>query len=368
MIKQPGLTTYKADRAYHGYTLLAPLEGTGVYLLDMQGDIVHRWQLPSRPGDYGYLLDDGNLLAGVRTAEGPVSFAGKGGAIVEMDWEGNILWEHVEDTLHHDFCRMDNGNTMLLGWELVPPDVAGRVRGGKADTEGKRDLWSDYLREVTPDGQTAWLWHAYEHLDPETDAICPIHLRDEWTHANTCRVLPDGNVLISFRLLDTVAVVDKRSGKFSWKWGRDQLGHPHDPNLLDNGNILIFDNGWHAITAPFPGSRIVEVDPRTNEIQWEYKTMPRWEFFSAFISGAQRLPNGNTLICEGMTGRLFEITHGGEVVWEYVNPFFGYDARFGHVNRVFRAYRYGPDFPGLKGKNLSPQSHAWLSHLYRSPG
>ena len=98
------------------------------------------------------------------------------------------------------------------------------------------------------------------------------------------------------------------------------MGHQHDPTLLDNGNILIFDNGWHALTAPTPASRVIEVDPRTNQIQWEYKTKPGWDFFSAFISGAQRLPNGNTLICEGMTGRLFEVTYEGELVWEYTNP------------------------------------------------
>jgi hypothetical protein len=105
------------------------------------------------------------------------------------------------------------------------------------------------------------------------------------------------------------------------------------------------------------------VDPRTKEIQWEYKVRPGWEFFSAFISGAQRLPNGNTLICEGMTGRLFEVTRESEMVWEYVNPFFGYEERFGNGNRVFRAYRYSPDFSGFKGKTLDPEGFAWLNHL-----
>ena len=89
------------------------------------------------------------------------------------------------------------------------------------------------------------------------------------------------------------------------------------------------------------------------------------EFFSAFISGAQRLPNGNTLVCEGMTGRLFEVTREGEMAWEYVNPFYGPDERFGHANRVFRAYRYDADFPGFKGKELLPERFSWLSNLYR---
>jgi outer membrane protein assembly factor BamB len=177
--------------------------------------------------------------------------------------------------------------------------------------------------------------------------------------------LPDGNLLTSFRLLNTVAIIDKRSGDFRWKWGRDELGHQHDPNPLPNGNLLIFDNGFHTV-RPGPGtqSRIIEVDPNTNTIVWKYEARPGWEFFSFFISGAQRLPNGNTLVCEGMTGRLFEVTSEGEIVWEYTNPFFGDDERYGRVNLVFRAYRYGPDFPGFQGKVFDPQRYAWLNHLY----
>ncbi len=359
-----GLSLYKPNKAYHGFTLLAPMQGTDAYLIDMVGNVVHRWQLPYNPGDYGYLLESGNLLISGRTNSGPLQIGGRSGIVMELDWESNRVWEYVDDTLHHDMCRMDNGNTMLLGWEKVPSDLAERVKGGKPG-KTENGLWCDYFREITSKGETRWEWHGYEHLDPASDAICPLHMRDEWTHSNTCEVLPDGNVMTSFRLLDTVAIIDKSSGDFLWKWGREELGHQHDPNLLDNGNILIFDNGWHTLTSPTPGSRVIEVEPYSGKIQWEYKTKPGWEFFSAFISGAQRLPNGNTLICEGMTGRLLEVTGEGEVVWEYVNQFYGYDDRFGHANMVFRAYRYGPDFPGLKGQDLNPERFAGLNNLYR---
>ena len=364
-MRQLGLISYKPEMAYPGYTLFAPMEGTAVYLIDMRGNVVHRWQLPYRPGEYGYLLDNGNLLVGGRTGKGTVNIGGRGGVVMEIDWEGNTVWEYEEDTLHHDHCRMDNGNTMVLGWERVPPELSRTVKGGIPGTEEEEGMWSDYFREVDPQGRTVWEWHAYQHLDPDLDALCPIHRRDEWTHTNTLKVLPDGNLLTSFRLLDTVGIIDKATGEFTWKWGRGELGHQHDPTLLDNGNILIFDNGWHAVTAPTPSSRIIEVDPTNNEIKWEYKTRPGWEFFSAFISGAQRLPNGNTLICEGMTGRLFEVTQEGTMVWEYANPFYGYDDRFGYASRIFRAYRYGPDFPGFKGKDLNPERFSWLNNLYR---
>ena len=363
-MKKLGMTLHEPRKAYQGYTLISPMEGTTTYLLDMDGRIVHQWLLRYRPGDYGYLLGNGNLLIAGRTNKGPVTIGGRSGIIMEYDWDGNLVWEYEDPTLHHDFCRMPNGNTMVLGWELVPPEIQSKVQGGVPNSEPPGGLWCDYFREVSQEGNTIWEWHAYQHLDPEMDSICPLHRRDEWTHSNTCSVLPDGDILTSWRLLDQVAIVDKTTGAFKWKWGREELGHQHDPNLLENGNILIFDNGWHTLTAPSPGSRIIEVNPKTDRIEWEYKTQPPWDFFSSFISGAQRLPNGNTLICEGMTGRVFEVTYAGEKVWEYLNPFYGADERFGNVNRLFRAYRYSPDFPGFKNKHLEPIQHNWLSHLY----
>ena len=103
------------------------------------------------------------------------------------------------------------------------------------------------------------------------------------------------------------------------------------------------------------------------EIVWIYETdgYANLRFFSKSMGTQQRLPNGNTLICEGMTGRVFEVTYEGEMVWEYVNPFYGPDERFGNANRLFRAYRYDADFTGFAGKSLDPTSNDWLSHLYR---
>ena len=99
------------------------------------------------------------------------------------------------------------------------------------------------------------------------------------------------------------------------------------------GNILVFDNqgGAGYPAAPlgiYAGSRILEIDPATKEIVWQYTAedsgLPSWTFFSSFVSNAQRLPNGNTLITEGMQGRLFQVTPDGDVVWEYHSPYQGY--------------------------------------------
>jgi outer membrane protein assembly factor BamB len=113
--------------------------------------------------------------------------------------------------------------------------------------------------------------------------------------------------------------------------------------LLPNGNILVYDNGSHSANHALPFSRVVEVDPKTNQVVWEYFDNPAYNFFSPYISGARRLPNGNTLITEGMFGRMFQVTPEGDVVWEYINPHYSEDSEGAVANRVFRATHYLPE-------------------------
>jgi hypothetical protein len=213
-------------------------------------------------------------------------------------------------------------------------------------------MWTDGFQEISPTGEVIWKWLAYEHLDPEIDILCPLCPRDRWTNANALYVLPDGNILTSFRLTNTIAIIDKITGDIKWRWGQRTIAHQHNPTLLDNGNILLFDNGAHRNVTSHNFSRVIEVNPTTGKIEWEFKEDPPFDLYSFVCSGAQRLPNGNTLICEATMGRIFEISHEKELVWEYVNPLYYDHHVYGRNNMVFRAYRYSPDYPGLKGTGL----------------
>lgn len=215
-------------------------------------------------------------------------------------------------------------------------------------------MFADALYELTPDGRTVWEWHAWQHLDPATDIITAEDDRHEWTHGNTVAELADGNLLVSFRNISLVAIVDRQSGEIVWRLGHDVLAQQHDPRELENGNILIFDNGTHRSDSPLTFSRVIEVDRASREILWEYRDDPAQNFYSAYISGAQRLPNGNTLITEGAFGRIFEVTRQGEVVWEYVSPYFGSWSRQdsslvgrGQQNPLFRAFRHAREEFGV---------------------
>jgi hypothetical protein len=121
--------------------------------------------------------------------------------------------------------------------------------------------------------------------------------------------------LLSIRQLDTVCLVNPRTMQVTWEWGPKELSKQHNPTLLKNGNILIFDNGFKR-----RWSRIVELDPVRKKVVWEYKANPPEHFFSRSRGGAQRLENGNTLITETDSGHVFEVTPKGNIVWEFYNP------------------------------------------------
>jgi hypothetical protein len=211
---------------------------------------------------------------------------------------------------------------MVLRWVPIPAELHHDVAGGVPGTEHAGDvMYGDELVEVARNGEAVWDWRSFEVFDPRADAICPLEPRHEWGHQNAVEELSDGALAVSYRQLDTIGILDRSSGRFRWQWGRGEIAHQHDPTELPNGNLLLFDNGSHRRLGG-DRSRVVEVDPRTERIVWHYTAEPESSFYSRNISGAQRLPNGNTLICEGDCGRIFEVTASGEVVWEYHNPFF----------------------------------------------
>ena len=346
-----GLRAVDAARVSPGLTLFAAMlaEGTGtVYLINLKGEVVHTWKMPYPPGLYGYLTDKGTLFYNGKIPND--TFLGKspfkGGAALEADWNGKVLWEVRHPNHHHDGRLLKNGNVLLLCAAELPDDVAKKVQGGRSGTEVDAKMWADYLVEMTKDGRTVWEWRSWEHLDPAKDTITAIQEnRREWTHGNAVVELPDGDLLVSFRHISTIIKIERQTGQIVWKLAAPPLSAQHAPSPLPNGNILIFDNGPHRVDNPATFSRVIEVNPSTKEIVWKYQERIPWNFYSFHISNAQRLPNGNTLINEGAFGRFFEVTPEGEVVWEYVNPYFGPGSAAANAqsNSVFRVYRYTED-------------------------
>jgi hypothetical protein len=122
-------------------------------------------------------------------------------------------------------------------------------------------------------------------------------------------------VLVTIRNQDSIALVDWQEGRIVWAWGPGILSGPHDARLLENGHLLVFDNGLDR-----GWSRVIELEPKTRRVVWEYRAPDPRDFYTLSRGSSQRLPNGNTLIAQSDSGRAFEVTPDGTIVWEFWNP------------------------------------------------
>jgi hypothetical protein len=285
----------------------------------------------------------------------------------------------------------DRGNTLILVHENVHnPEIS------------DKRLLDDKIIEVTWDGAIVWEWRPNEHFHELgfDEAAKNILARDpnyrpsgggmgDWLHINSISTLgknpwydqgderfhPD-NIIWDSREANILAITSKQTGEIVWRIGPNFDSTPelrkigwiigqHHVHMIPHGlpgagNILIFDNGgWGGYGSPNPASptgrmharrdysRILEINPQTLELVWQYtpteagfvNPLDSYRFYSPFISSAQRLPNGNTLITEGSDGRIFEVTAAHELVWEYISPYHYQGGALNRMNMVYRAYR-----------------------------
>ncbi len=408
--------TLTVDGAFDGYTLVAPSESKTTYLVDLDGDVVHEWQSEFTPGLQVYLLENGQLLhTGKTRRETPFSKGNGWGGVVELlDWQGTPTWRYRyanhDRIQHHDVEALPNGNVLLLAWDIVDEDTAiGAGRDPKLLRDGV--LWPEHVLEVDPrTDETVWEWHAWDHLVQDLDPTKP-NYRDpaanpgridlnyvtdggssDWMHANSVAYNAElDHIVLSVRSFHEVWVIDHAvstdeargpAGDLLFRWGnpaaygkgsvspRMSFGQ-HDaewiaPGLDGAGRISVFNNG----TLYRPYSTVEEIAPvmdgrdyvlddngafdaKVARVVWPLEPDP--QFFAHHTSGAQRLPNGNTLIADGPHGVIIEITPTGEKVWEFVNPYFDEGAHVVELNekevfkrrRIFRAERYPSDYPGI---------------------
>ncbi len=349
-----GVTVNKRWQAYNGFTLYATLGSLKVNLISMTGSVVHSWTMPCAPALYAELLETEQLLYAGFKADGPLAdLEGAGGVLLEADWEGNVTWQYDDPYMHHGFCRLPNGNTIVMKWAEIPAEVACKIAGGVPGSELDGKIYGDLIQEISADKEVVWEWKAWEHLDPVKNELSPMVNRDEWAGANSVAVTEDDKLLISFRKINTLCLVDRKSGKIDWEWGPHEVSQQNCATMTPEGNVLVFDNGMFADGVHFPFSRVVEIDAKSSEMKWGYRdeANENISFYSGFMSSVQRLPNGNTLITETNNGRIFEVDTAGNILWEFVNPDYADHLDYGNSNAVPRAFRYGVEYPGLKGNS-----------------
>ena len=226
----------------------------------------------------------------------------------------------------------------------------------------------------------------------------------DWNHINAIAYNAElDQIMLSPRLFNEIWVIDHstttdeavghtggragRGGDLIYRWGNplahragtkaaQKLFFQHDAHWISSGHpgaahVLVFNNGGPVgrnfssvdeIVLPVDARGHYRRDPDAAfgpiDTAWSYTAPKKEDFFAAIMSGADRLSNGNTLICDGVRGMIFEVTPQKETVWLYVIPDQLGTPSGGPADGVpiFRAHRYDPDYRGLAGKDLTPGS------------
>lgn len=393
--------------AFSGYTLYCPNGGRATYLINMNNSVYHSWS-HTRSGGYSvYLLENGNILRTANASPQYLGGGGAQGMVQEINWSGTVVWEYTYSTTtylaHHDIEPMPNGNVLMIAWEVKT--AAQAVQAGLNRSVA---IWPDHIIEVQPSGTSGgtivWQWHAWDHLiqdyNPTKDnyGVVADHpeLLDintgsggigpgggDWMHINGISYNPDlDQIVISSHNLDEFYVIDHSTttaeaashsggnsgmgGDILYRWGNPANYDMSGTHYLDvahcsiwipkglqgAGNIMIFNNREGQGT-----SIVAEIIPPIDSLghytrvsgQAFGPTTPTWTytasgFYTNHLGGCQRLPNGNTLIVESTSGRIFEVNSSGTVQWDYTNS----------SVEIARALRYGPNLQAPGADITSP--------------
>jgi hypothetical protein len=320
-IARSGVTRHIEARTSPGLNLYTAGHAAEAVLMDMEGRSLHRWRKsfrevwPDHPWrDHPttgwwrrvHLLPGGELLA---------IFAGRG--VIKLDAGSNLIWA-IELGAHHDLEVMPDGTIYLLTRKAhMVPRVNARL-----------PISEDFITVLAPDGRVIRdlsVLRAVERSDFARIWEATLPRAGDVFHTNSLRVLDGrlakdapafakGNVLTSLLNLNVILVIDLEEERVVW-WHQGDFKAQHDPQILANGNLLLFDNRGRA-----GASSVQELDVPSMELRWIYRGSEEQPFFSDTCGTAQRLPSGNTLMTESDGGRAFEVTPDGEVVWEFYVP------------------------------------------------
>jgi hypothetical protein len=337
--RRRGVVRFDTAKACPGFTLYTSAHAQQAYLVAMDGRVVHRWELPfskvwdrsaevkKPPNDRfiywrkAAMMPNGDLLA-IYVEAGMTPW---GLALVKMDRNSRPLWKYLKRA-HHDFFTGTDGHVFTLTHRIVNRTLDDIPAVSPPFLE-------DFAVELSPGGKELKSISVYEAMRCSAFKrhliMAPYSEKGDYLHTNTLKVadsaaalkfpfVKPGNLLLSMRDISFIGLLDTASKRFVWgttgPW-REQ----HDPDLLDNGHILLFDNLGRC-GSPGGMSRVIEFDPLDGRIVWCYEGSEKDVFCSEVRSCQQRLPNGNTLITESGPGRLLEVTPQKEVAWEYINP------------------------------------------------
>jgi len=331
-----GARVHQADAIQPGLNFFSIHSPCEARLIDVDGKILHTWSRDGNVWGHAELLTDGSIVVPAKEDDG--SF------LLKLDWNNQLVWRQPIQA-HHDVEVLPDGSLATLSSELrsIPSiSTEHEIRDDLlVQMNSKGEIQTEYSLATLLNAQAEWEWETVQPslVTRDKSIIDLIHANSiVWMHPGWAKLNPlfqEGNVMVSMRHQNRVVILHPENGELLWSYGRGEILGQHDATVLENGNILIFDNGLSR-----GWSRVIEVDPNSKEIVWQWSAPEREAFYTAGRGAAQRLANGNTLLLESDQGHAIEITKAGKVVWEYTQP----PNEDGKTSTIVRMKRYALNY------------------------
>ncbi len=343
-----GVSINNNHLTYDGYNFHIGSGNKQAFLIDMNGDTVHSWKIEPKKiwadtAEHSAHTKPDHWFSCLRAFLEPQTgniyalLSSRGAALetyslAQLDKNSDIIWVY-QGFVHHDLAFSDDGKHLyVLGKKairrynpafptLAPPFLDEEII--ILDQQGNEVKKISFLKLF----ETSQLKGIIDHITA-APADSTMHYGDIF-HSNTIEVIPtkaigkapmlkEGHLMISFRNLDLLAIVDPDKEEITWASYGPWKGQ-HDPEIQNDGSVIMFDNQG-SLKKDSGASRILQVDLNTMAILWEYNGTKENPLSSAYNSSIHALPNSNILITETEAGRIFEVTRDKEIVWEYWNP------------------------------------------------
>ena len=315
------ITVFDPEKADSGLNLYTSGDSPSAVLMDMDGRSLHTWKYDFRTAFPGYPVPGGSNAPDYWRRvhlypNGDLLAIYEGLGMIKLDRDSNLLWS-LDQQCHHDLFVKESGLIYVLTRKA---HIQPRIHPTKPILE-------DFISVLTPEGslfRRVSLLRAFEKssfshlLETMPDSGDLFHTNTieifDGSLADRSPLFKKGNALVSMLNIHCIAILDLSQEKVVWAATGDWRAQ-HQPSLLQNGNILFFDNRGNR-----GRSRVMEIDPITRKVVWEYMGTKEVSFYSHDCGSVLRLSNGNTLVTESNSGRAFELSPQNEIVWEFYNP------------------------------------------------
>lgn len=310
-----GVMTYVPEACEKGLNFYFSMQLGEAYLMDMKGNVAHTWSGNVKNWQAAALDKDGTLCYIVLDT-----------SLARLDWNSRPVW--TSRLRYHNYISFaENGDVLTFTRDIR------RIRHKGIEIP----ILDDSVTILSPDGKVKKrisIYNLFGSLIPERrlgiiarSDLSKINGREmgiyDVFHSNSVQKIErdvpglckKGDILLSIREINLIALIDPDKEKVIWQWGAGVLDGQHSATLLDNGHILLLDN--RKKKKGF--SRVLEMDPLKKRIVCEYEADPPSSFYTQLCGAVQRLGNGNLLITESEKGRVFEVTARKQMVWEFYN-------------------------------------------------